>query len=102
MKLVQFALLALCVTVATLAAVNLVYIPFADGYMSMKGDYVAKRTVGGREFLREAISNAVESVESRNFVVVGLEVVEGYGKNRGTWTVKCAGVEPCRLSKGAK
>lgn len=71
-----------------------------NGWKEVKPDYYTCITVDKPEKIQIALSNAMTHVMSKGFIICSVKI----GKNnlKGTYTVKCAGIEEATLLKMEK
>ena len=66
----------------------------------VKADYTSQVVVDKSEKVPWAISNAMENVRSRNFVMTGLKTV--YVRTTGNFVIECSGTEEAHVLKMGK
>lgn len=65
---------AICLTAMIGVILSIIIIAKIDSMVTIKHDYQAVMVVDKSEKVEQAISNAVQSVTSRDFVLTGIEV----------------------------
>ena len=68
--------------------------------VKVKVDYTSRVVVDKSEKVPWAISNAMENVRSRNFVMTGLKTI--YVKSTGNFVIECSGTEDAHVLKTGK
>lgn len=66
----------------------------------VKADYTSQVVVDKSEKVSWAISNAMENVRSRNFVITGLKTI--YVRTTGNFVIECSGTEDVHVLKMGK
>ena len=99
MKHVEIVFSAFLILIVLIGIGGILYAICTES-QQIKADYTSQVVVDKSEKVPWAISNAMENVRSRNFVMTGLETI--YVKTTGNFVIKCSGTEEAHVLKMGK
>lgn len=99
MKHVEIVFSALLILTVLIGIGGILYAICTES-QQIKADYTSQVVVDKSEKVPWAISNAMENVQSRNFVITSLKTV--YMKPTGNFVIECSGTEDAHVLKMGK